>query len=377
MCGRKYRQPNIASGLVGEDGLLFDKESVLLELGKHFAEAEHGSLTCVGDLLDRRGREQRCEDISMIGVPIVAAFAVGLLDMQHGKAAGPSSLPVELYQGDPAGAALVHYPLITKAVHRRLLPALWTGTQVTGIPKQLSDLEHASSWRSIALAESAAKGFGKALQCQLAVSLKGFAERGQGGALRGSGITIPAQYVRSYLGYLNSKRKTGAVVFADGKAAYYSIVREWLHGKDSDVTVSDLQALMDELQPDRQQQTELVAMLFGPGLLEQAEVHEGLRRFLQVAMSQTWFTMQACSWEIFATRTGSVPGTPLADMVYQFLQSGMLKRVKEDLAELGLQLTIGRATEAASPAGWADDLAFFTPIVAPCDLVDTIRSSDF
>ena len=161
-CGRMYRQPNIASGLLSEHGLVFDKESVLLELGKHFAEAAHGSLTHVGDLLERRDSEQQCVDVSMAGVPTVAAFAVGLLDMQHGKAAGPSSLPVELYKGDPAGAALVHYPLIMTSVHRRLLPALWTGTQVTGIPKQLDDLEHASSWRSIALAESVAKGFGKA-----------------------------------------------------------------------------------------------------------------------------------------------------------------------------------------------------------------------
>ena len=371
-CGRKYRPPNIASGLAGEGGLIFDKESVLLELGKHFAEAEHGSLISVADLLQKRDHEQRSEDVFMVGIPSVASFAIGLLDMQHGKAAGSSSFPVELYQGDPAGAALVHYPLVLKAVHRRILPALWNGTQVTGIPKQLNDLEHASSWRSIALAESVAKGFGKALRSQLAVSLKNFAERGQGGALRGSGITIPAQYVRSYLGYLNSKRKTGAVVFADGRAAYYSIVREWLHGRDSNVAVSDLQSLMDELQPDRQQQTELVAMLFGPGLLEQAGVHEGLRSFLQVMMSQTWFTMQACNKDVFATCAGSVPGTPLADMVYQFLQSGMLKRVKADLELLGMQLAVGRATEVASPAGWADDLAFFTPIVAPTELAGAI-----
>ena len=346
------------------------------ELGKHFAEAEHGCVTCVDDLLEQRDCELQCEDISMDGVPTVAAFAVGLLDMQHGNAAGSSSLPVELYQGDAAGAALVHYPLIMKSVRRKLLPALWTGTQVTGVPKKLDGLVRASSWRSIALAESVAKGFGKALRSQLAISLRSYAERGQGGALRGSGITIPAHYVRSYLGYLNGKRKTGAVVFADGRAAYYSIVREWLHGKDADVTVSDLQALMDELQPDRQQQTDLVAMLFGPGLWRQAGVHAGLRSFLgflQVALKHTWFTVQACNREIFSTRTGSVPGTPLADMVYQFLQASMLKRVKADFKDLGLQLQIGRATEVASPAGWADDLAFFPPVVAPCDLVDAIR----
>ena len=372
-CGRKFRSPNIASGLAGEGGLIFDKDSILLELGKHFAEAEHGRLVGVADLLHQRDHEQGCEDVFMAGIPSVASFALGLLDMQHGKAAGPSSLPVELYQGDPAGAALVHYPLVLKAVHRRILPTLWNGTQVTGIPKQLNDLESASSWRSIALAESVAKGFGKALRSQLAVSLKHFAERGQGGALRGSGITIPAQYVRSYLGYLNSKRKTGAVVFADGRAAYHSIVREWLHGRDSNVTVSDLQSLMDELQPDRQQQTELVAMLFGPGLLEQAGVHAGLRSFLQVMLSHTWFTMKACSKDVFATRTGSVPGTPLADMVYQFLQSGMLRRVQADLAGCGMQLVVGRATEVASPAGWADDLAFFTPIVAPAELANAIK----
>ena len=91
-------------------------------------------------------------------------------------------------------------------------------------------------------------------------------------------------------------------------------------------------------------------------------------------LKHTWFTMQACNREIFATCTGSVPGTPLADMVYQFLQSGMLKRVKADLQELGLQLTIGRATETASPAGWADDLAFFSPVVAPEELADTISA---
>ena len=83
-CGRMYRQPNIASGLLNEHGLVFDKESVLLELGKHFAEAEHGSLTHVGDLLERRDSKQQCVDVSR-GYPRSLPSLLGCLICNMGK----------------------------------------------------------------------------------------------------------------------------------------------------------------------------------------------------------------------------------------------------------------------------------------------------
>ena len=148
---------------------------------------------------------------------------------------------------------------------------------------------------SIALAEAAAKGLGKALRHQLAASLRKYSERGQGGALKGTGISVPSQHMRSFIGYLNQVNCTGAVIVVDGKAAYYSVVREWLFGCEAEVTPDKLQELFHELQPNPEWQQELIAMTLGPGLLEQAGVHEGLRQFLRTALRNTWFIMDTDS----------------------------------------------------------------------------------
>ena len=61
------------------------------------------------------------------------------------------------------------------------------------------------------------------------------------------------------------------------------------------MTPDKLQELFDELQPNPEWQQELIAMTLGPGLLEQAGVHEGLRQFLRTALRFTWLTMDTDS----------------------------------------------------------------------------------
>ena len=64
---------------------------------------------------------------------------------------------------------------------------------------------------------------------------------------------------------------------------------------------------------------------------------------------------------IYKTRTGSVPGAPLADVIYQLAMVGFHKQLREMLQEEGLQVICCDASLnkscRSSVAAWVDDLA--------------------
>ena len=182
-------------------------------------------------------------------------------------------------------------------------------------------------------------------------------------------MAIPAQHVSAYLATAARRHTCAAVLFIDGKAAYYSVVRQCLlshaHGED----LPFLEDLFQKLGFKPEQQAALMAALQGEGILDQAGVPTALQSFLRNSLQGTWFTMDAGGegTPLVHTRSGTVPGTPLADCLFAFAQSKFQKAVHQELADEGLAAYLGQRGPAPLPS-WADDVSILLPFCSAVDV---------
>ena len=329
--GRRYKPPGVAPCLHIEGTCVAAKSDVLHALERHFAKPEHGMEMKATDFVEQRALrlKQGCHKLE--GVPTFAGLADGFARLACKKAAGVSGLPPELYRAAPYEAARVHLPLVLKAALNGDWPFLWVGTQTVAVPKPQKPPGTVQGWRSIALYEAAAKGIGKSVRKTLIEALEAVACRSQCGARKKLGIGLPGQYIRSYVQLLTHHRQSGAVLFLDGRDAYYSILRDHLFDGAALSSPEQLQAFVEALHGDVSEQNRLLAVLAGPGLLSTAAVPHGLICFLRNAMVDSWFAMSLFEDRLQATHTGSVPGTPLADILYQYTQTVFLQGLSERL----------------------------------------------
>ena len=243
-----------------------------------------------------------------------------------------------------------------------------------GINKPSKDAGTVEGWRSIALAEAAYKGVAKAFREKLLPAFTAIAGEAQCGAKRGCPIEYPSHIVRAYVQAANKKCVSGGVLFLDGRDAYYSALREHLFdGKDLE-NPEGLRALLTALHPDQQQQDELFSMLMGPGLLSRTDTPSGVCGFLKAAMSASWFSLRPESGLCYRTATGTVPGTPIADLLFQEIQIIFLPGLQQRLQELNLEVkTYSREVAGPMPC-WADDLAVLLPFCKACEVVDNLKT---
>ena len=291
----------------------------------------------------------------------MAEVAQGFLRLQDNKAPGASGLPAEVYRHAAIAAAMGHAPLLAKIASRQQWPVLWRGTLNAAIPKPSKDGSKLQSWRSIALAEAAFKGVAKHSGCTWL------------GSLPRENIGLPAHYVQSFVHLAQQRNRSMAIIFLDGKSAYYSTIRDFLF--DHELTdPASLEEVIRLLVPAEDLHEAAVAALLGPCLLQMAGVADGLADYLQASLRGTWFTMDVHASVVQHTLTGTAPGTPLADLLYQFVQTRLMRGVTADLRECGLQAHVRLQQDTACPQGWADDIAVLLPLCDATALEHSIRA---
>ena len=371
--GRRYRAPRVQH-VVEEDGVaLADVDEIQSALERHFAKPEHGRPVAVPELIRSSLPAEGVETLSADELPSLADIAIGLQQLRHGKAPGASAIPSEAFSQAPLEAAMVIYPLFLKGAVRKQVPLLWRGTQAAALLKPTKPPRSLASWRNIALFDCCAKGIGAAVRAQLCAALQRVGTKGQHGALRHSSIGVPSHFVQSYLRVARSQKRSGAIVFLDGKSAYYSIIRQHLFPLQEQDDHSVLRALLASLHHDEQQQDAVIAAMVGPGLLAQGGAPPALIEYLRDSLDNSWFALKVRKGIVQGTATGSVPGTPTADVLFQFLQSVFMKNLTDRLQQAGLLARLSDMGEGCPQPAWADDVAVLAPFCSAVEVVPAIR----
>ena len=126
--GRRYKPTRLAITLHVNDAVVDDPSQVADVFARQFALNEHAQATTLQDLQELRAAQQpRQERFLADQLPSLAALAAAFASQHSRRVPGISRLPADFYAADPLGAALVHAPIMLKALTRNQLPLLWGG----------------------------------------------------------------------------------------------------------------------------------------------------------------------------------------------------------------------------------------------------------
>ncbi|CAE7837407.1 unnamed protein product [Symbiodinium sp. CCMP2592] len=355
--GRRYRPCRLSVALRIGDTITTDQDEVTQAFGQHFARAEKASTVRFSTLAQEGASLPTPQTLEATGLPSIADLAHGFACLRTRKAPGLSGLSGDFYRAAPALAACAHYPLILKMASRNRAPLLWTGSKYVPIPKPLKDSLTVQGYRAIALLESSAKAFGKAIRRPLLESFETIVQPGTAGARRGFPLELPALTGQAFLDFLHARQHSGALLYVDGVSAFYATNRQVL-GMGSDQERRDW---ITSLPVDQAIKEAYLSIVGGQSSLERAQVDEMIQRLVRSGFCPTWFTVQPADGFVFQTQAGTVPGAPLADLLFQFAAAPAYQTLQQCLQQEGLAVSLeGVASHALT---WLDDFA--VPMLSP------------
>eukprot|EP00439_Symbiodinium_sp_Y106_P048541 s310_g6.t1 len=356
--GRRYRRPCLAPAIRLPDGSVAEDSAKLL--GDHFAVAERAISQPAEDILTGSlpAPKEVLEAVPELSLPRLA-IAFGQLAKR--KASGISGVPAEGFRSAPIQAASCFSSLLLKMQIRGQTPALWRGGRAVAIEKPSKPLGQLASWRSILLLEAGAKGIARALRPCLLRSFEAVRQEGQGGSRPGLPIQLPMAVCRGFIRRLKRDRVSGGIIFVDGASAFYSVLRQRLSGREGHHTQQYLEELASSLFDQEADRIRFLACALGPGLLAATDTPEPIRRLVLSSYDSSWFLIGEEDPRTYLTRSGTIPGAPLADLAFQMSFSMALQGLQERMKEAGCQAQLqahdSLQTFTVPSPSWMDDLA--------------------
>ena len=354
---RRGRNPRVAAlsvELHTTTGKLSDPADVKAAFAEHFGKAEGATPQPLASLFDSPSPAQ-AEDVHLEDIPSLARLVAAFASLKPRKATGISCLPAEIYSQCPLPAAMVHMSLLLKICSRQRFPVLWSGLLACALPKPGKPPDRVEGYRSVALVEPAAKGVFKALRPVLSEGYETVALATIGGARKGHPADLAALSTQMHLSRLKREGRSGSVLYLDGASAFYAVHREHLFSADLAALRGHIAQL--ELEPEVRSRVE--AAVSDKGALDRAGIPTDTQRVLRAAFATTWFVVDTQQEIVQATARGTTPGSPLADLLYQFVSEVAVRCLAQHLRDEGVAAgltTQGRVCHAL-PQSWLDDVA--------------------
>ncbi|CAE7776145.1 unnamed protein product, partial [Symbiodinium necroappetens] len=113
-----------------------------------------------------------------------------------------------------------------------------------------------------------------------------------------------------------------------------------------------------------------LAALPETGALLDAGVQPGTQAFLHTFMRHTWFCTDPQSERVYHTQVGTVPGAPLADLLFQYAAHAALLTIEHFMRveHLAASILLGDGAVPSQPVTWLDDVALLVEAAVPSEL---------
>ncbi|CAE7301905.1 CACNA1H [Symbiodinium sp. CCMP2592] len=380
--GRKFRSPPLLPVLCTADGERAGREDVMDEFARFFAEPERARPVPIKSLLAQASEPDIAhEPLDGEQLPSVIQLAAAFGHLKPHKAPGISKLPSEVFRVDPMASARAVWPVLAKTAVRDKFPFQWRGGAAAAVPKPGKDGTTLGGFRSVLLLEPTAKAAQVALRPMIHRTFVGIKTATHYGGVAGAPISLPALCARAHLQHLQHTKGCGGAIFVDCRAAYYSIAREVLHASpqelQSDAWVRDRAKIFFT---DQGQQDAFIAALRDhavPDLLRQQPV---LATLLRKQLDGTWFSGRIDSPDVMQAESGTVPGSPIADLLFGLAFQHFLHSIEDTLAEQGCQafatFSCGQPADAedSSAPTWADDVCILFQTSRPEDVSPAVAT---
>ena len=175
-------------------------------------------------------------------------------------------------------------------------------------------------------------------------------------------LGAPAHLIQAHLRRMEVIGRSAAVIFVDGAQAFYSVYRQLIVGCDAATVETELLIeLVHSLADDEIVRADLFRVLVGPTVLQTGGVSLAICEYMRASLRNTYFQTDPASDTVYGTLVGTVPGAPLADVLFQLAMTRFHCRVREALKTQGLQVTVihpvTQVVLSSSVPAWVDDLA--------------------
>ena len=324
--GRRFKPPKVLPVIQQDGKAHIGQLAVTKVLGASYATAERALPVQPASFVST------CQTGRLLQTPLEAAGSPspvdlirGFLGLRSGRAPGRSQLPAEVYASNPVSAALAYGPVILKLLARGVNPVQWSGGVAHSIPKGSKDPGSVQGWRAILLLETDAKAYQKAWRPQAIRALEPVRAVGQHGGIPQHTLEQPAALARAHLQGLSATGKSGGALFVDCAAAYYSIVRDFFFaGPHHRWTPDELAHRSRLFFTESADQERFTAEMQAGDWLRALQLPVDLHRIVMAQLQDTWYIDGSPGTTLYSTRSGTAPGSPVADALFAFLFSRFL-----------------------------------------------------
>ena len=196
-------------------------------------------------------------------------------------------------------------------------------------------------------------------------------------------MTHASQLVIAHETMCARQKQSSGVLFLDTRAAYYRVVREACYGIQHESEVDDCVCkVLKYFDLPGEAWTELLQLVREGGVLHHAGASEHVKCLADdLHRGSFFYTRYSSGTRICKTFAGSRPGESAADLIFGFIYSRVLRRIKERVAATSCTDPIGfdgqfspwigpeTARVHVDQTTWADDSAFLARASTPDELL--------
>ena len=291
---------------------------------QHFSDLEAGEEVTPEGLMQRiRDKKDRSwpspEELSLLPSPFDLQKALACA--QKGKACGPDLIPGEAGILCASEMQQVLYPLALKLGLAGEEAVGYKCGTLTWLFKGRGERMECGSFRGILLLSTLCKAIHRAYRPCIQRHYEAHAPALQLSGKKGGNVIFGSHLARTFLRWRSRQGLSGAILFADVAAAYYSAKRELaVRHPDDELTVdAGSEACVFD-----QGQDSLEVQLAQPSALSQNGAGEWLRAVATVLNEDTWMCLQQDDTPVM-TNQGTRPGSAWADLTFGVLVGRILK----------------------------------------------------
>ena len=356
---------------------------------RHFSSIERGGPITPDDLVQRCVQRQCAFDLETFEVvqtdlPSKFDFEQAMRSAKLGRACGNDGFPADILHCHAGAMSAAFYPVLLKTAYRLQEPIQFKGGTVRQIWKQKGAQHVCTSFRGILISSTVGKAVHSSFRQRCGPWLDQCASPLQIGGRRGFPVQMAAHAAREYQsGFLRRGRCT-AIVFLDLREAFHRVVRPLVHGGDlSDAHIAHvLQAL--HLPPARLD--DLRVYVRETSLLESSGASEWASAMVREFQADSWLTI---GQGLAVVEDGTRPGDALADVVFSFLFSAVLGRIREAIRDAGVEVCLPWHADwyrqlygdgpppcehlAPVDVTWMDDLALLLTAPSPSAMLESVK----
>ena len=274
-------------------------------------------------------------------IPNLEGFEFSISDLKSlSKKTKPFTAPG--FDGIKYGIYIMFPDLLLPSIHsicsRSIMgdaPVQWLGSKLHPLYKNKGSLHDMSIFRDILLADTSGKLSKRLLRSKCVPFLESFILDSMCGGFQKRGVDFCSHFIRSRRSIAEVQKHNFASLFLDVKSAFAGVLREFALHDSHPYSDSEICCLFDRFGFGPEVFHDFLVTFKDASALDQAGVPKGVSDQIAPYFFDTFFCVDD-SEDCVVYKNGTGAGTPIADLMFTFITSRVLRKCEERLSDLEL-----------------------------------------